>query len=313
MTANKTPSPLPNLPFVKEGALCKDAKCLRNSYIYANLLSSSNPNRSVLINKSIIQSRKYSSDSAFTEELEEEEEDFPQEIAGSILGSVRSNYVESAGLALSENSRQHERQLSSQLDNRRQTSNFDTKTVSVDREPEKISSGHDSTRNPESDTHPKFGNRSGSTSLMKSAKPSMKLDLSSILKTKRAQPANSSLHLPMTLGSHLNTANTSLFNSLNNSQIKMSPILAETEKPTPISSPQPLKTLPTLDLREAEGLGSVKNTTASFKIPENQTALTVLSHLDQMNLNESDRETVENCINTLTAESYDLKKVISLI
>ena len=234
------PSPLPNLPFVREGALCRNAKCLKMSYIYAAFTDTCNPNRSALINKSLINTRKYSTDSEFTDEGEGEDE-IPHEIPGSILGSVRSNYLESAGLLTSENSTRHERKLSNQGIHQRQTSGMEAKlSVNTAKEFGKLSTAHNSNRNvPEKSYSSKNSFKTMNNSLGTGKKPAIKLDLSSILKDK-TQPGNSTLQngFQFTGGSYNHTANTSLFNSLNNSQIKFSPIVADsiTEKAAPVEN-----------------------------------------------------------------------------
>lgn len=315
LTAQHFPSPLPNLPFVKEGALCKNPKSLKTSYIYSTLIDTSNPNRSALINKSLINSRKYSSDSEFFDEFEEEE-DTPQDIPGSILGSVRSNFIESAGLPTSENSTRHDRKQSNVGEHHRQISNFDSKFSSTDKEPEKVSTANNSTRNPpDRDYTSKPSSKSVNTSIIQSNKPSMKLDLSSILKNKYAQPVHASLQLHQN-GSYNNTATTSLFNSLNNSQIKISPILADPhgERPTPKGIPlDPRKVPRRLNLSIGDALSSGSNVTASFKTSAHFAGIPNLAPCENIGANTSSRNLVENYMNSLVEENQGLKKVLFML
>lgn len=297
-------SPLPNLPFVREGALCRNAKCLKTSYIYAAFTDTCNPNRSALINKSLINQRKYSSsDSEFTDECEEEE-DIPHEIPGSILGSVRSNYLESAGLLTSENSTRHERKPSNPGHHQRQGSGHEAKlSINTAKEIGKMSTAHNSNRNmPDKSYLSKTSVKSANTSLVSSKKPAIKLDLSSILKDKMAQPGHLTLQNGLQFtGSNIHTANTSLFNSLNNSQIKISPIVADSvsEKATLMeTSTVPHKVLKfNLVAPESNFSTSLRRNSKN-------------SETISPNVMTSDKgNTIQSYINTLLEENNGLKKV----
>lgn len=317
MTGHQYSSPLQNLPFVKEGALCRNAKSLKSSYIYSNLADTSNPNRSVLINKSIINSRKYSSDSEFTDD----DDETPREMPGSILGSVRSNYPESGRvLPNSDNSIRHDRKVSSTGEHHRQISSFDSKFSSTDKEPEKISTAVNSTRNQvEKEYNLKSAPHSVNNSMIFSGKPSMKLDLSSILKAKHTQPVHVSLHLQSANtntnnnnNSFNNTANTSLFNSLNNSQIKISPILERPiHKDIPIDSkkahPRLSLTSGTIPGLDTQSSGS--NVTATFKLSNNHNAQNSHTQFEGYNQTQSNQNAMESYINNLLEENQGLKKV----
>jgi len=104
-----------NLPFYKEGAFCRSPRTLKSSFTYTNMLLTSNPNRSVLINKSLINSKKHISEEDLSDEFSFDQT--PQEIInGSILGSIRSNLFETAERGISETTTRRDRSNNLSLD-----------------------------------------------------------------------------------------------------------------------------------------------------------------------------------------------------
>ena len=213
--------------------MSKNAKSLKNSYIYSTFIDTSNPNRSALINKSLINARKhYSSDSELPDEIEEGQET-PQEMPGSILGSVRSGYLESVRLINSEDSTRHERTNSNQGAHQQQmlllSLALNSKLTSTDRnkDREKVSTADNSNRNlSEKELGFKAGTKSSSKLQTSVKKPSIKLDLSSVLKTNSPKPNQMSSKFQdkqLTGSSNKRTSNISWIEGLNFSQIKHSP------------------------------------------------------------------------------------------
>mmetsp|Transcript_26429 Transcript_26429/g.23368 ORF Transcript_26429/g.23368 Transcript_26429/m.23368 type:complete len:160 (+) Transcript_26429:635-1114(+) len=129
-----------NLPFFKNGILAKSARYLRSSIVYTSTRDNSNPNRSVVANKSLIGSRRKLTDD---EELSDDEllleEEQVSEIKSSLLGSVRSNFLEGAGIVTAENSFRRDRSRNISVDwTRRGLYTFDSRG-STEKENDKTS------------------------------------------------------------------------------------------------------------------------------------------------------------------------------
>lgn len=90
------------------------------------MLESSNPNRSVLINKSLIASKKNFSDSELSDEDFSFDQGEPETVNGSILGSVRSNLIETVYNG-TENSGRLPRSNNQSIDGSRLPSQFESK------------------------------------------------------------------------------------------------------------------------------------------------------------------------------------------
>ena len=79
------------------------------------MLETSNPNRSVLINKSLINSKKHISEEELSDEFSFDQT--PHDIInGSLLGSIRSNLLETAERGVSENTTRRDRSNNLSLD-----------------------------------------------------------------------------------------------------------------------------------------------------------------------------------------------------
>jgi len=99
------------------------------------MLETSNPNRSVLINKSLIHSKKNLSDSELSEDdfSFDQEDQQPETNNGSILGSVRSNILDLGCHTTTENSGRHPKSHHLSLDMSRGLGHFESKMSDAER------------------------------------------------------------------------------------------------------------------------------------------------------------------------------------
>lgn len=146
------------------------------------MLETSNPNRSVLINKSLINSKKNFSDSDLSDDFSFDQE--PETVNASILGSVRSNILDTAfnNNATTENSMRVNRMHHQSLDASRIPSQFESKMSDF----EKVSTRQNSQRVNEGAPEPNKRETHGfnfNRQYGRKAAMNMKLDLSAILKT----------------------------------------------------------------------------------------------------------------------------------
>lgn len=286
----------------------KSYKCYRNSFTYTNLTEQSNPNRSVFISKSLINSRKQESDQDSSEAdedveaLEEEEEEGMS--PNLVLDPIKTNSEYTNCLINANNAQSDHTSIKRPISGSGQVSTFDSRLSSIDREPEKFATAQNSIRNIHNmlDGKREYDAKS-ETSTRENKKPIMKLDLSSILNGKLPSqhapiPENISYH-PQTV---TNTANNSQVNSLNNSQTKASLNLAEQSKENN------KRILPKLNLPIIENISLCNTAVQSFKTSENtHTSAQVQS--ENIALNTSNRVSLEHYVNVLVEENEMLRKV----
>lgn len=146
------------------------------------MLETSNPNRSVLINKSLIHSRKHISEEDLSGEFSFDQ--IPQEALNeSLLGSIRSNLLETGEPGISDNSTRRDRSNNLSLDMNKGIINLETRMPTLDHE--HIKAGSSRSHEPKQTAHgASKAAKVDLAGLMKRPKSKfdMRLDLSAIMR-----------------------------------------------------------------------------------------------------------------------------------
>ena len=294
-----------------DGSFSKGYKVFKGSFIYTNTINTSNPNRSVLVNKSLINSRKQTSSSSEASEDFLNEDELLQDMPNcSILGSLR--YLDTGGVATTENSARQEKSQNISLDISKAISNFDSKLSSVEKDitptTRLISQRFQTKSNKKITTGASSTSRVMVEPILRSSEKrvKMKLDLSSVL----ICPNPRNLMMPML---------TATSNGIQNASIeKISPITGHVDLPLNKTTPYTTnKTLPKFNGFGIENITGITPGRSSGNYPKflHQQNLTWNSSLNQSDnaFGSSNRVLIERDMNNLLEENESFKIVTNYI
>lgn len=286
---------MPNLNFIKDGIVARNAKVLRSSYLFSNISEQSNPNRSAFINKSLIGPKRRGSDQEFSSEDDDDEQN--EDLSADMLDSnkvIGSDCLRSPSSDETGNANRKSNRISNSL------STFSSRFSSTQKDNEKpsqLSARQLSARQLE---YSKISKADSSRYQSESKKPFMKLDLSAVLNNKQTGSAYQAQTVP-------NTATNSLMNSLNSSHAKVSPILSDQLKEK--QAVKAKQNLPRLNLSVFADNSTLSNIACIKTSANTCTINSGQGQSENVGVSASNRAHIEQYMAALSEENETLKKV----